>query len=146
MSKNDVLYHYTCKEHLPKILESGYLKKTSSNLKPPKQDFLEELSAVNYKPVVWLTDSDLTDGHGLEGSAYDKTAIKITVIKKPHMKYWRVWSKQNRMNKEWAKVFTEGRRDSTWFISESIIPLSDIVRIEERINGTVYYENKDSAR
>lgn len=140
MIKQDVLYHYTCVEHLSKILESKHLKLTQSNLKPPKDMSFMEMFGTGDKPVVWLTDSDSIEGHGLEGSVYDKTAVKITVLKKPHMKYWRTWSKQNHINKEWAKQLVKGRRDSTWFVSEEIIPLTDIIKIENRLDGTIYYK------
>ncbi len=87
--KEEVLFHYTCKFHLPEILESGYLKLTDSNLIPPDGTLLTEIASKNYKPVVWLTDSLCTDGHGLDGGWTDKKEIKITVRRKPSMKWWR---------------------------------------------------------
>lgn len=139
--KEEVLFHYTCKFHLPEIFKSGYLKLTDSNLIPPDGTLLTEIASKKYKPVVWLTDSDATDGHGLDGSMYDKTEIRIIIKRNPTMKWWRAWAKQNHMNKEWMKIFTDGYNSSSWYISQEIIPLKEIVRIENRYDGTVYYEN-----
>lgn len=135
MDKAKVLYHYTAKYHLPSILNSGHLKLTESNLR-----FDVEM----YKPVVWLTNQKEpeTFGLGLSGSIVDKTEIRIHVKKKPTptIKTWEQYSAKNKMNPEWKKAFIEGRKPETWFISTKEIPLKDILLIENRYTGEIYYK------
>lgn len=143
--KNNVLFHYTCKEHLPKILKAGYLKLTDSCIIPPDGTLETELRCRAYKPVVWLTDSDCPDHLGLAGSCFDKTEIKITVARRSSMKYWKCWKPQKEMPKWWKDAFCKGMNCTSWYVSEEIIPLSSILKIENRYDGTVYYEAEKAA-
>lgn len=131
-----VLYHYTSKVHLPKIFYSGYLKLTESNLRTT-----EEM----YKPVVWLTTDKEPNAQnlGLNGSMVDKTEVRIHVKKKPTstVKKWGQYSKKNKINKEWQKIFEEGRTPNTWLVSTKEIPLEDILLIENRYTNEVYYKD-----
>jgi hypothetical protein len=138
----DVLYHYTSKYHLQLILNDGFLKLTESNLIAPDGTFQTELKSKNYKPVVWLTDSEITGGNGLEGSMADKTEIKITVRKKPDFQWWHSWSRKNQIDKSWAKALEQGNKSKRWFISEKIVTMEDILKIEDTYTGEVYY-NKE---
>lgn len=149
------LYHYTSKHNLEKILNTGYLKLTPSNLIKPTDmkivkredgsyDVVSEISD-HVKPVVWLTDSLDMSGHGLEcGNAPDvKKAIRITIPMKDNYKWWLTWAERNRMNKRWMKVFTNGKRYGTWYIAEEPIELKDIYMIEDVKTGEVLYKNEE---
>ena len=133
----DVLYHYTCVYHLPDILSSGYLKLTDSNLIAPDGTWETELRSKEYKPVVWLTDSESPDRLGLNEI---KKEIKITVAKKDYMIWWKAWEPQKHMPKWWKEAFTDGYNASSWYVSEKVISFKDILKIENLYDGTVYYE------
>ena len=133
MSK--VLYHYTARWHLQSIMRSKFLKLTESNLRA---------DITMYKPVVWLTTLKDPDEQalGLNGSTVDKTELRITVRKQPHYMWWNKFSKRHKIDKEWQKLLEENRKPKTWFVSERIIPLEDILKIENRYTGEIYYEQK----
>ena len=136
----DILYHYTSRYHLPKILKQGYLKLTDSNLISPKEDgYLIKPDYLLYKPVVWLTRS--TDGSksGLEGATFDKREIRITVRKRPHYDRWLLWSRQNKIKSWWAKALEHGKNPKDWYVSEQIILLNadELVKIENTVTGEI---------
>lgn len=62
-----VLYHYTATGHLASILAEGRLRLTDSQ--------------VDGRPAVWFLDTPTTEGrdHGLSGSVWDKTEVRVTV-------------------------------------------------------------------
>lgn len=62
------LHHYTSAYHLPTILATGGLH-------------LGELPLGNGESLraTWFTTEQIPDGHGLDGSAVDKAAVRITV-------------------------------------------------------------------
>ena len=43
-------------------------------------------------------------------------------------------------------ILGRNQKVSSWYISEQIIPFSDILRIENRYDGTVYYGEPDPKR
>lgn len=140
------LYHYTALEHVPSILEDKKLKLCESNLTDwSKHTF--DAQAYNegrlklYKPVVWMTSEEEPDAKalGLASSVLDKSVIRITIKKRPYHKKWREWSRKNNINKEWAKAVEKDRNSNTWWISEMPVTEKDIVLIENRITGEVYY-------
>lgn len=98
----EYLYHYTNLETMKEILESGALKLTPSNLKKPTnlhvgtnqfghQAIISDTDS--YKPVVWLTDSDSPERHGLSNPLeqmppeLDKRRIRFVLEKKPDYEY-----------------------------------------------------------
>lgn len=127
-----VLYHYTSTFHLPQIFQSKFLKLTESNLR---------LDKTMYKPVVWLTTVLEPTGQGLEGSIVDKTEVRITVEHKEKYKYWKVWSRKNKIPKIWADSLERNQKPETWWVSTEEIPFEDIIMIENRYTGEIYYEN-----
>jgi hypothetical protein len=137
---NNNLYHYTCLCHLQTILDAGYLKLTDANLtfKPMT------------KTVVWLTDDENVTSekrrfYGLDGTftspLYDKSTVRFVIPKKPHYKYWGIWKKQQKHDNEWLKQLERRRKSQNWFISEKVISLSDVSRIENTKTGEVYWVN-----
>lgn len=148
------LYHYTSRYQAEQIIESGYLKLTPSNLIKPvdlkkvrcEDGNYEYVSAISdpVKPVVWLTDSLETSGHGLENetSPNFKKRIRITIPMKDSYKWWLTWAEKNRMNKSWFKAFTRGKRYGTWYVSEEPITLTDVLLIEDLVTGEVLYDNR----
>lgn len=133
-----IFYHYTAIFHLPAILEAGYLKLTESNLRADVE---------MYKPVVWLTTEKEPDPDklGLSGSIVDKTEIRIHVEKKPNIPItaWEHFSKQNKIDPKWKAALEQGQKPETWYISTSKIPLSNVLLIENRYTGHIYYKQGD---
>jgi hypothetical protein len=126
------------------ILESKYLKLTESNLRYDNAIIsLGCNEKVMYKPVVWFTTNLKTDGLGLEGSIVDKKEIRITVKWKSHYQKWMIWSRKNKIDKSWAGALEKGRNPNSWWISEKIVPLEDIIKIENTQTGEVYYSNEE---
>lgn len=135
-----ILYHFTSGYHLEKILESGYLKLTESNLQLTKD---WDIVAYNqgkqklYKPVVWLTDKAEEDavGMGLESSKVDKTSIRIAIKKQPYHKKWSKWRREQGMDTAWAKEMERGRAPKTWWVSEITIGVKDFLEVVDMRTG-----------
>lgn len=143
---NSYLYHFTSTYHLMMILETGFLKLTPSGLKETKNPRIVNGKLIDdnmdYKPVVWLTDSDQPLGLGLEGSTVDKSEIRITLLKKENYKYWLGWANNNLMNKKWQKEFIASTPQyKTWYVSEQVIPLNDVLKIENLKTGKIILDN-----
>lgn len=125
-------YHYTSKYHLPIILHDGYLKLTESNLR---------MDLEMYKPVVWLTNSEVLSAYslGLNGSMVDKQEIKITLSDSPNYKNWTIWSHDNRIKKSVANRLTSGRNPNNWYVCEQPVQLTKetVLKIENVVTGEV---------
>ncbi|MGN0318300.1 MAG: hypothetical protein ACI4E1_10270 [Lachnospira sp.] len=149
------LYHYTSRYQAEQIIQSGYLKLTPSNLIKPvdlrlvryEDGYYGMVSDISdpVKPVVWLTDSLDMSGHNLEcpNNPNFKKRIRITVPMKDSYKWWVTWAERNRMNKKWFRDFTYGKRYGTWYVSEQIITLDDILLIEDLVTWEVLLDNRN---
>lgn len=143
------LFHYTTGAYLESILNEGYLRLSESNLTNWSKVQFDQVAYDQgklklYKPVVWMTELEeveLKNSLGLF-SKYDKTEIKITIKKQAHYKKYRDWAFKNNIDKNWYRRLTQGFASNTWWVSDRIIPLDDIVKIENRYTGEIYYENE----
>ena len=145
------LYHYTSRMQAEQIIKSGYLKLTPSNLIKPidarivkhEDGTFGVVSEISdpVKPVVWLTDSEDASRMGLEcpNNPDFKKQVKIVVPMKDAYKWWVTWAERNHMNKKWFKAFSAGVNYRSWFVSEEIISLADVARIEDVKTGEVLY-------
>lgn len=144
-----ILYHYTTKVYLDSILSEGHLRLSESNLtnwsKVPFDAVAYDQGKLKlYKPVVWMTELEgveLKKSLGLI-SKYDKTEIKITIKKQAHYRKYRDWAFRNNIDKEWYRQITQGYASNTWWVSDRTISLNEIVKIENRYTGEIYYENE----
>ena len=135
-----ILYHYTCQYNLPAILKSRYLSLTESNFSFEKAGLY---------PVVWLTDLPTPDNMGLLFDTnipddLNKTHIRFTINKKSYMKKWDEWSDLKGMDKS-QKQFLIGSAGAentykSWYVSEQIIPINDVIIIENIVTGKIYYK------
>ena len=151
MSYENNLYHYTSRLNIKLILETGYLKLTPSNLiKPTDLKFVKDefgffnaVSAISdpVKPVVWLTDSKDPSGHG---NQKEKERIRITIPMKDSYKWWVTWAERNRMNKKWFRDLTKGQKYGSWYVSEEIIKLEDVLLIEDLETGEILLDNRQA--
>lgn len=136
---SDVLYHYTCKYHLPSIAKTRYLSLTESNF---------TFKQAGMFPVVWLTDSPTPDNMGLLFDAnmpddLNKTYIRFTIRKKEYMKQWDKWSDSKGMDKEQKQNLIASasaeKAYKSWYVSERIIPIKDVLKIENIVTGETLY-------
>ena len=148
------VYHYTCLEHLPKILGAGFLKTTESNVSIEREHAGPD--------VVWLTtDPDCKHGHGIgldtvlhnarqigiEPDAemlkrWDKTRIRFTVrMPNDHVHKWIDWSKKFQMNELWRKSFVKaaGGGVGTWRVVEHPIMQDRWVEVLDRHTGELLW-------
>lgn len=144
------LYHYTCLEHLPKILFSGFLKTTESNVSIERSHAGPD--------VVWLTtDPDCKHGHGIDQASivhtarqqgveptpemleqWDKTRIRFTVrLPNNHVHKWLDWSQKFQMNPLWRKAFIKAARGGTgtWRVVEHPVFQDRWVEVIDRHTG-----------
>lgn len=145
------LYHYTSRHQVEQIIEAGYLELTPSNLIKPTDLRMVRYEDGNYgtvseisdpiKPVVWMTDS-LDGSEKFTKNNAIKQRIRISIPMKDSYKFWVVWARKNRMNKQWFKDFTQNSHYGTWYISEEAIPLEDVLMIEDLTTGEVLLDNR----
>lgn len=139
-----VLYHYTSKEHVEKIMSDGFLKLTCSNVLMPDGTAAKEKLCAEYKPVVWLTDSLSSKDMGVDGSFFDKTEIRIIVKKKDSMIKWSDWEPQKTMNTKWKNDLCRNCNWESWYISEEPVQMEDILKIENlTTKKTIYQAEKN---
>ena len=144
------LYHYTSRFHLPMILKAGYLKLTESNLREPPPEEREQLRQGNYssldksveelyKPVVWLTNSIEPIKMGLDGGVFNKGEIRFTLKAREQYEKWKTWSRENRIKEKWAEIMERNYNSESWYISESVIPITsdEIIRVENTVTGEI---------
>lgn len=76
-----ILYHYSCADNAPLILDSGYLEPTMQPLLDPSK----------FGPFLWLTDLAEPDADGLgltsNSLACDRTAFRFAVDGSP-ARHW----------------------------------------------------------
>jgi len=134
-----ILYHYTCPYLLPAILKAGYLTLTESNFSFEKAGMF---------PVVWLTSSPSPENMGLLFDSnmpddFNKTHIRFTIQIKPYMKQWDEWcdSKGIDLQQKQAIISSASAEDTyeSWFVSEQIIPINDVLAIENIATDELLY-------
>lgn len=120
-----LLYHFTHWGALPAIAEHGLTVgdvPTSSN------------SGI---VGVWLTSASDADGHGLEGSAANKKAVRLTVEVPPGdpLHRWSDWAEKHCTKEMRDALYTcNGAASATWFIYLGWIKPQMIVRAEDATN------------
>lgn len=130
----DILYHFTSSVGLSAILCAKYIALTESNLNTREGNC----------GVVWLTSSPDPANHGLKfdgaiPAEHDKTSIRITLPNKETFKQWDKWSTAKGMDGGFKAILIDsagaGDTYKTWYISESIIPIEEILEIENMATG-----------
>ncbi|MGP5641029.1 hypothetical protein ACTXPS_16505 [Brachybacterium tyrofermentans] len=129
------LHHFTSPEHLPLILEAGFLKVTESNI-----SFKREHAGPD---VVWLTTHETADaGLGLQAGAFgalanDKTAIRFTVeVDSRQIHKWRIWAAAHGSSAETVKRLSEvGGGSGSWRVTERPIMSAQWTEIRDMRTG-----------
>jgi len=140
-----VLYHFTSRYHLPLILKDDFLMLTESNLREPESG--QKIANVfnsneMYKPVVWLSRTANAGNCAVLSASVDKSEILITLRERPHYQNWTIWSKANRIKSSWAKRLTRAYNPNSWYISETVVPLTidEVLKIENTKTGEIYID------
>lgn len=142
-------YHFTSYNHMLEIAASGKIKLTCSNLLYPTNPRIVNGALVSdtddYKPVVWLTNKDTSDGLGVDPITRfkpvddDKRRIRITIESGTLIvKKWLSWAYHNHMDAKWRDSLIKGQDYKTWYITETDIPVANITRIEDVYSGIDY--------
>jgi len=126
-------------------LKDGFLMLTESNLREPEPG--QKIANVfdsneMYKPVVWLSRTADAGNCAVLSASVDKSEILITLRERPHYKNWTIWSKDNRIKNSWAKRLTRAYNPNSWYVSETIVPLTgdEVIKIENTKTGEVYID------
>ncbi|WP_158305633.1 MULTISPECIES: GNAT family N-acetyltransferase [unclassified Nocardioides] len=123
------LYHYTSPDHLPLIVEAGYLKLVESNISRSREHAGPD--------VVWLTSSPTpAAGHGLSGSRNDKKRVRFTVdVDRRSVQKWRAWAKARGIASDWMNELARAGGSGTWWVSERPIESSQWIEILDLSTG-----------
>ena len=136
-----LLYHHTTFGHLLDIIESGYIKRTPSDLTLPKDITIDKAESEwvgdndDYRPVVWLTSSANVTQESLGTvqqvePAWRKDVVSIAVRKANDIHSWFAWHTSNGGEPEVVKRFQETAPDwSNWYICEREIPVDEFAEI-----------------
>jgi hypothetical protein len=115
-----ILYHYTNKYHLASIRSTGILYPSESNVSWTKGH--------GGPDVVWLTTCDEPSlNHGLHGSVFDKTEVRISVeLPAGWAKRWKKWAPVQGMSESDMDILAETgggwQAADTWFVCTKPIP------------------------
>ena len=135
-AKPEILYHFTNLVGLSAILSARHISLTESNLNIHDGNC----------GVVWMTSSPDSKNHGLKFDStipveLDKTVIRIALLNKPSFKQWNEWSVKKGMDEGYKSVLiasaNAGETYKTWYISETEIPVSDFIKVENTMTGEV---------
>ena len=126
-----ILYHFTCREHLDKILSEQTLRVTESNISRRREHAGPD--------VVWFTTNPdpSAHGHGLVGRyGVDKTAIRFTVtLDKRDVHKWRDWAIRHGIDRKWMQTLANSGGIHTWRVVEHPIPAAQWVEICDTKTG-----------
>ena len=117
-----ILYHFTSPEHLPKILEAGYLKVTESNLSRTRTHAGPD--------VVWLTrnpEAAANNWWQVSGRrSVDKVGIRFTVdVPKREAVRWWEWARRRGIDPGWARTLAEVGGSGSWYVIERTVPAAE---------------------
>ncbi|WP_303678429.1 hypothetical protein [Dehalococcoides mccartyi] len=138
-----LLYHFTSLYHLNRILSGKWITTTESNLA-----FSRSVSP----RVVWMTDMQTPDNHGLlfqdnMPDELNKTFYRISVRWKDHFRLWDKWSEEKGIEPEtkWTLIEAAGAQHTykSWYVSEKNIPINDWLTIEDVRTGKVLFKWED---
>ena len=133
-----LLYHYTTSFHMHSIEAEGVLRLTDAVLQPTASKGPDQ--------VVWLSDDPTWRQGWQQGSAFDKSEVRI-VVDVPDAKKWRKWARDHGSPRWWMQVLERvggGHKPGLhWFVVERPIPRAEWVRIEYRkaANSVTYPES-----
>ena len=123
------LYHFTSARHLYGIRLYGLTV----------GDVPTDIKRHKGRIGVWLTDDDKPGGHGLEGSAADKTRfrLKVNVPEQPLLVRWIDWAAHNVTAETIRVLHATARGFAHWYIYFGVITRAQIEKCVDMQSGTV---------
>ncbi len=125
-----ILYHFTAGEYLRGIAECGLTV----------GDVPTNFKGLKSKVGVWLTTSEIAEGHGLDGSALQKKRfrLKVDVPEDKNLVRWVDWAHDNvtKQTREGLKG-AGGGQSSTWLIYFGKIDPARIIEVVNTISGSL---------
>ncbi len=135
-----IFYHYTCVEHLEKIIDDGFLKTSESNVSPSEEHAGPDVVWLLKKPLTGQVPEMLTGRAEISGRPFgiDKSRICITVDLPPTEvqradKFW----KKHKVEQWWAdRLSSLGGKSKVkdWYVILRNIPSEEWVEIGDRYN------------
>jgi hypothetical protein len=125
-----IFYHYTCGQHLPKIMKDRFLKTTESNV-----SMLQPRSGPD---VVWLFKKPLSNKvcKMLQTvGGVDKSRIQFTVdLPRDEVLRSDKFFKKHKADKHWIKMLEEvgGSRSKDWYVIDRRIPSTEWAEVYDR--------------
>jgi hypothetical protein len=116
------LYHFTSSAHLRGIHKFGLTV----------GDVVTDIERLDGRIAVWLTSSPSADGHGLGGSAVDKTEFRLTVEvpEDERLVRWVDWALGNATELTRRRLVAAGGHSSeTWYLFFGWLPPSLITEV-----------------
>ena len=135
-----IFYHYTCIEHLEKIIDDGFLKISESNVSPSEAHAGPDVVWLLKKPLTGQVPEMLTGRAEISGRSFgiDKSRIRITVdlpateVQRAD-KFW----KKHKVEQWWADQLNKlGGKSKVkdWYVIIRNIPSEEWVEIGDRYN------------
>ncbi len=143
-----ILFHYTSRSHLEKILAAGFLTTGNPMISSPSAgleygitggDLTANAPNNGHPEVVWLTTKDepFSAGHGLDGAAVDKRAVRFAVdVPKREILKWREWAQSRGINKAWFEAVTAAGGSYSWRVVARPITSSEWVSVTDTATGS----------
>ncbi|MBY5399506.1 hypothetical protein HFN01_32415 [Rhizobium leguminosarum] len=122
------LYHYTSVAHLRGIHKHGLTV----------GDVVTNFEKAEGRVAVWLTSSMSPVGHGLEGSAVDKKAFRLTVDvpEDQRLARWSAWARDNISSDTRRRLIAaNGQSAASWYLYFGWLPPSRILEVVETATG-----------
>jgi hypothetical protein len=135
-----IFYHYTCIEHIEKILDDGLLKTSESNVSPSEEHAGPDVVWLLKKPLTGQVPEMLTGRIEASGRSFgiDKSRICVTVDL-PHSEVQRAdkfW-KRHKVEQWWVdRLSSLGGKSKVkdWYVITRSIPSEEWVEIGDRYN------------
>ena len=138
-----IFYHYTCMEHLDKIIDSGYLKLSESNISPEEEKagpgvvWLVKKRITGKAPSMLTSRAVLSSGGKLVPVTIDKSRVEITVdLSSEEVQRSDKFFRKHKSPTWWVEALEDytNSKARDWYVIERTIPSEEWIEIKDRYN------------